>query len=335
LFALVVVAAGVDALRAAPQPYIDVWTVQQAGAEALSQLKNPYSEVHVMDTAPGPRFGQDVPYVYPPTQLYVTLPAYLLWHDVRFAMLAAVVLAGFGLRFIAARGRLSGPALLADAPALMIWLMPKLFYILEQSWIDPVQLMFIVATLAAYTAGFPWLAAVLLGVTVSAKQTMFWAFGLMAVMLVWDKKQQALAVAVAGGLVAPFVWLDFKALKHANFDFVNELPPRPDALTFTNWAAREFALPPSSKFGFALAICVAALAVWRFGRSRARVGIAIAATYAVFFAFNKWAFANYYFLLTGLCALGAALTAFADTVPRLRAADPSEVVRQTSALSPK
>jgi hypothetical protein len=38
----------------------------------------------------------------------------------------------------------------------------------------------------------------------------------------------------------------------------------------------------------------------------AKFGVALATTYTVFFVFNKWAFANYYFTLMALSALAAA-----------------------------
>jgi hypothetical protein len=42
------------------------------------------------------------------------------------------------------------------------------------------------------------------------------------------------------------------------------------------------------------------------GRPSLEFSRALVLTYFVFFFFNRWAFANYYFLLTGLAALAGA-----------------------------
>lgn len=303
-FAVAVAVAGQDVITASPKPRIDVWNVQQEGAKDLAAGYNPYDGVAVHDT--GPRIGDDVPYVYPPVQLYVTLPAYALMGDVRYTMLAAVLLAGFGMRYITGRARAGLPSIAEDAPALFLWLMPKLFFILEQAWVDPVQVMFIVFTLAAHVGNRRWLAAFLLGFVFASKQTMFWAVGLTGVVLGFDRRQWAITLAIGGALVVPFALIDFRALKHANFDFLNRLPWRPDALTFNVWYLRFFGSEMSQAVGFALAALSAVYAMVRRRGSVARLGVAIATTYAFFFTFNKWAFANYYFLISSLTALAAA-----------------------------
>jgi hypothetical protein len=303
-FALAVGVAGTDAIRASPAPRIDVWTVQQAGAAELKAGHNPYRTVSMRDT--GPRVGDDVPYVYPPVQLYVTLPAYAALGDVRYAMLAAMVLAGFAMRYITGRARAELPSIAEDAPALYLWLMPKLFFILEQAWVDPVQLMLIAFGFAAHVGKRPYLTAVLFGFVLASKQTMFWAVGLTGVLLGFDRRQWVLTAGVAAALVLPFVYLDFRALKHANFDFLTQLPSRPDALTFNSWYLRTFGSEMSKNVGFALAGLMALFAMWRMRGSAARLGLAVAATYAFFFTFNKWAFANYYFLISSLTTLAAA-----------------------------
>jgi hypothetical protein len=135
---------------------------------------------------------------------------------------------------------------------------------------------------------------------------MFWAVGLSGVLLGFDRRQWATTVAVGTALVLPFVWLDFRALKQANFDLLNNLPSRPDALTFNNWYARYLGKEMPQSVGFGLASLTAVFAMLRMRGSIARLGLAVAATYAFFFCFNKWAFANYYFLISSLTAAAAA-----------------------------
>jgi hypothetical protein len=306
LFGAALLLGGYDTIRTSPRPGIDVWTVQQEGAAHFLAGRNPYREVAVRDT--GPRTAADVPYVYPPTQLYLTAPAWKLGDDVRWTMLLAVLVTGFALRQITRRAPLSLPAILEDAPALFVWLSPKLFFILEQAWVDPVQLMLVSLTTWAHVARRPVLTAVALGVVVSAKQTMFWMIPLAGFLLWFTPRQWLIAAAVALASVLPFVVWDFPALRHANLGFLSSLPPRADGLTLVNWASRKFQVVlPGTGLAFLLALLVVGLSIWRRRESTtARFAVAALATYCAFFAFNKWAFANYYFLLMGLAALAAA-----------------------------
>ncbi len=314
-FGALVVAAGIATMRVSPTPDIDVWRVQMQGADALLAGHNPFHAVAVHDTAPGV-VRDNVPYVYPPTQIYMTLPGKLLG-DVRYSMLAALVITGACFRAIVKRARLPIPSFAADAPALFLWLSPKLFFILEQAWVDPVQLMLITLAVTAHVHKRRTLSLVLFGVVFSAKQTMFWIAPLAGFVFRWRLKEWILACAVALGMELPFILWDFKALKYANFDFLKDLPPRPDALTLTNWYQRKFGEPITGAIAFYLAGGAVAITSLRVRDSAARFGVALVTTYLFFFAFNKWAFANYYFLVGGLAALAGAL-AFHDRAPEQR-----------------
>lgn len=307
VLAAMVLIAGIDVIKSSPRPSIDVWTVQQRGAELLLEGLNPYEHVALRDTDPA-RQANDVPYVYPPLQLLLTLPAFRLWNDVRYAMLIAILITGVTLRRIVQLAERPRPSLYEDAPVLFFWLSPKLLFILEQAWIDPLQIMLISLTVTAHVSKRPILTAVLMGLTLTAKQTMFWMVGLGGVMFGFNRRQWLITVAMGAASVLPFALWDFRALKHANFDFVNALPARGDALTLTNWVWRKYAVALSPRWAFPATAVVAGLSLWKLRGSTARFGVALVFTYSVFFVINKWAFANYYFLLLGLAALAAACT---------------------------
>ncbi len=297
--------AGIDTYATSPTPRIDVWTVQQQGAAALFAGKNPFQEVHVGDT--GPRTAADVPYVYPPMQLYITAPAYKLWSDVRFAILAAAILLGYAIRALATRfGAKELPAIIEDGPALFIWCTPKFFFILEQAWVDPVQLFWCSVFILSAAYNRRWLTAVLAGLVVGAKQTMLLFAGLIGLGLRFDIKQWAVAGSVALSTFLPWMIWDFKAWKHANFDFLSALPVRPDALTYITWVRRKFNVEIPYALAFPGAFGVALLAAWKSKKTLGGLTMAAVAAMTVFFVINKWAFANYYFTLLGLSALAAA-----------------------------
>lgn len=335
-FGVVLLVSGIAVIHITPAPGIDVWTIQMKGGEVLLQGKNPYVWATVPDTDPENDFT--VPFVYPPAAAYASALGVALFKDVRYVLLGTMFGAGLALRSIARRASLRAgsasrlPSLLEDAPALFFWQTPLLLLVVELSWLDPLQVMLISAGVAAFVADKKTLAAVLLGVAVSSKQSMFWLFLLVGVVLRFDFKRWVVLSLAALLPVVPFMIWDFKALKHANFDFMSGLPPRRDALCFTNavWKATHAAFPSSS--AFLLAAVVVAVTCLRAlppsfpfvralkggeatGSSRPHESVgphrpaldfsrALVLTYFVFFYFNRWAFANYYFLLTGLAALG-------------------------------
>jgi hypothetical protein len=314
LFAAALLAAGFATIKVSPTPSIDVWTVQMHGAEALLHGHNPFTAVAVHDTAPGV-VRDNVPYVYPPTQVYLTMAGRLAG-DVRYTMLAAMLIAGICMRDIVRSAKLELPAFAEDAPVLFFWLAPKLFFILEQSWVDPVQFALIALALNAQVRGYRVLSTVLFGVVFSAKQTMFWVAPLAAFIFRWRLRDFVLAGAVAVAAILPFLIWDFKALKYANFDFLSGLPARDDALTVTNWAQRKFEITVPGSFPFLLSAVTVGLASWRMRGSAAKFGVALVTTYLFFFAFNKWAFANYYFLTSALAALAAAASCHDPRIAR-------------------
>jgi hypothetical protein len=323
-FGALLLVAGVAVIHITPVPGIDVWTIQMKGGEVLLDGKNPYVWAQVPDTDPENDFT--VPFVYPPAAAYLSAIGVAVFKDVRYVLLGTMFGAGLALRSVARRSLAKHgetlPSLLVDAPALFFWLTPLLLMVVELSWLDPLQVMLISAGVAAYVADRKTLSAVFFGVAVSSKQSMFWLFPLVGIVLRFDFKRWVALCLAALVPVLPFMIWDFKALKQANFDFMSGLPPRRDALCFTNavWKLTRATFPASSAFLLAAAVvavtCLRALPpsfplVRMFGRrqsNEARPALdfarALVLTYFVFFFFNRWAFANYYFLLTGLAALG-------------------------------
>lgn len=314
LFAVVIFAGGTDTVRTSPEPRIDAWALQRQGAQLLLKGSNPYVEVRVPDTGSGANLPY-VPYVYPPTQIYATVPAQALFGDVRFAMIAALVLTGAALRFIVRRAGRTLPAFFEDAPSLMIICMPKLWFIIEQGWIDPVQVALVSVSAAALVSRRPILTAVLFGVVLTSKQTMFWTLLAAGLTVGFTRKQWVIMAAVGAAMVAPFVLWDFAALKLALFELLSGLPNRPDGLTFNNWSHRHLGYLIPGSAGFVLAVIVLGLTKWRLAPTPANFGVALTLTYTLFFTFNRWCFANYFFTLASLAALAAALSFHATIAP--------------------
>lgn len=309
LFALGIAVAVVEVVRISPAPAIDVWTVQTNGARALLGGRNPFGEVRSVDTAPG-IVRDDVPYVYPPLHAMLTVPAELLG-DVRYTMGAALLALGWALRDIALGSRKKLSPLLVDAAPLAVWLAPKIIFIVNQSWIDPVQIALIAGSTALALRKKTWAAAVGFGLVLAAKQTMFWVAPLAYVAFpAFRPRHAAAAVALAAAFYVPFALWDWPAFLHANVGFLSKLPTRDDALSFVNWGVRALGVHIPYGIAFPLAGSVVGWVVLRRRASVQAFGVALLATYFVFFTLNKWTFANYYFSLGGMAALAAVLALY-------------------------
>jgi hypothetical protein len=307
LMTILVLVMGVVAVKASPTPRIDVWNLQQQAVDLLRHGRNPYQDLVVNDTG----WGVSLPFVYPPTVIYTGLFGKLLFGDIRYSSVAAILMTGLALRSICRRDPIAMPALGQDAPALIFWLQAKLFLVIEQAWVDVIQLGFLCAGIAVFLLRSPrWRlpGVILIGVAVSSKQTMFWFLPLFCFGLGFRRRDWIALGATMAALVAPFVLWDFRALKNATTGVHFALSPRRDALAFMAWWYLKYQHWRSTAWlAWTSALAVVGLSGWKLRRSLPGFGLAATAIYFLFFFFQKWAFANYWYFVDGLAALAAAL----------------------------
>ena len=327
--ALVALATGLGALvlLASPEPPIDVWIFQQHGSLALLSGQNPYEVLYPNIYRPGTPFlapglltpdGRSItanPYM--PLTLLVDAPSVFLG-DVRWTMLAAAAASAWLIRALG-RG-----AVAAELAGVLLLVQPLGWTVLEYSWTEPIVLatLLIVASAvrrSAERSGHDglvrdrrWLPPSLAAaVAISSKQYVaLLALPFLLVLPTRDRGRAAL-VAAAGAalLVLPFVVTNPAAFVRGVLEFQFRQPFRTDALS---WPAAIThlggpRLPSWPAFLLAGGVLWATL-----GRtvSVAQAILASASTWIVFVAFNKQAFANYYWLGVGLlCAAVAALAA--------------------------
>jgi hypothetical protein len=310
LLTVLVLFIGVESIKASPTPRIDVWQLQQKAVDLLRQRRNPYQELTIPDTG----WGIPMPFVYPPTVIYFGFFGKWLLGDIRYSNLIAIAMTGLALRAIARRARRTSdgdgglPALGEDAPGLIFWLQPKLFLVLEQAWVDVIQLGFLTAGLAVFLGRFRLVGVVLMGIALSSKQTMFWFLPLIFLFLNFRPRDWIALFATMALLVAPFVIWDFHALRAATLGVHGAIPPRRDALAFMAWWYAKYQVWRSTAvIAWGSSLAVLGLGAWRLRGSLTAFGLAATSIYFLFFFFQKWAFANYYYFVTGLAALSAAL----------------------------
>ena len=121
---------------ASPKPPIDVWHILQGSAHALLHLHNIYGHAW-----PGAE-GHLLPYL--PGAAILVAPFYLVFGDVRYGLLAALLVAAIAVA-ACGRRRVATPS---SVLSCLILLYPRVLYGIEQSWPEPLLL--------ALIAGMVW-----------------------------------------------------------------------------------------------------------------------------------------------------------------------------------
>ncbi len=311
---LAVFGAGVWVIRASPSPFIDVYVFHQTSSEALSQGRNPYElsapniygqmGYYGAELVKGDNLTIGNP--YPPLSIYLSWLGYAVGKDIRYSHLAAIVLASLLMACMSA----SRETLLA---AYIFLFTPRTFFVVEQSWTEPLVLLLSVAVLWCALKRPAWM-PVALGLLLASKQYMIF-MAPFAVLLMppgarWRDWAQflGLTVGVAFVVTAPLAFWDLPAfLWNVGLSQWYQVF-RLDALSYVAIYTRVFNQPPSQLIPF-IALGVAFLVAWRYAwRSPAGFAAALAFGLGLFFAFNKQAFCNYYFLVIGvLCSALAAM----------------------------
>jgi hypothetical protein len=125
-----------------------------------------------------------------------------------------------------------------------------------------------------------------------------------------------IAVSVAAVVTLPLALWDFRAFWQSAITLQMRQPYRPDALSFLAWwGFGKTGWTGPFWLAFAALFVAAALSLWRLPRGIAGFVMGFAFTYYCFFAFNKQAFANYYYLVLGGVCIATALTCPAGFQP--------------------
>jgi hypothetical protein len=300
-------------LQATPSPHNDVWHFQQAGCAAFLEGTSPYAasirDIYDNPAGYGPGLVQDgrvlIGFQYPPVIFWADLPFYALTGDYRYGQLAAWLVGATAL-FAAARDRFG------RAVAFLLLFHPRAFFVLEFGWPEPVVVALLGAVAYAARSGsrlMPWL----VGAFFASRQYLVIATPLALLLAPRTGGARALGgflgrAALAGAaLTLPLFALDPEAFAKCVWRVQAAMPPRPDALSFLAlYAAHHDGVFPPYGIGFVAAGAVFLAALGRGRRDFAAFAGAVTGGFAVFFAFNKFAFCNYYTTVLAAAAAAAA-----------------------------
>ncbi len=305
---------GVWVIHASPSPFIDTYVFNQTSSAALLHGQNPYElappNIYRNMGFYGAELVKDgkmtIGNPYPPLSIYLSALGFVAGGDVRYSHLLAIVIAGALIAYL-------HPGREARLAAYIFLFTPRVFFVVEQSWTEPLVLLCVVLTVFC-AVHRPTLIPLALGLLLASKQYMLLMLPLTILLIPpktpwrgWARLYGwagGLAVAVTAPLalwnVSAFLWNVGWAQWYQVF--------RLDALSYVALYARAFGQQPSQFIAF-IALLLALLFAWRYARrSPAGFVAALAWSLGVFFAFSKQAFCNYYFLIIGaLCCAFAAL----------------------------
>lgn len=298
--------AGVFGIRAYPHPTIDDWHILQGSARALSHLQNIYSQAW-----PGAE-GHLLPYL--PASAALLTPFYLVFSDVRYGLLVALVLAAAALGALR-RGARSNTVLVLSGMALCY---PWVLYGIEQSWPEPLLLALVTGMVLAVNHGRTGLAVACLAVALLTKQHVVLLVPFAAVWPAFGWRRTVTAVLIAGAVLLPWVLADPSRFWHGAVSYNLNLAPRHDSLSLFATAIRAGHTPSFALVPAALLVALV-LALWRLPRTAPGFAFGSAWLLAVFNLLNKQSFFNEWSFVIGLIVLGMATMATADRPDAIRA----------------
>jgi hypothetical protein len=316
-------------IRKSPQPEIDVFMFQRDSLDALKHGRNPYAitfkDIYTSDLpwyAPEIRKNGVVQFGYPylPLTLFLAAPGQYIAGDFRYAQLAAIVIAAALIAY-------ATPNALSFFAALIFLSMPRIFFVLGLGWTEPFSVMLLAAVIFC-AIRCPRAVPYLLGLLLASKQYLPATAPLIFLLAsrpnqFWKMLGKAILVAMIVSL--PLALWDFHAFWNSAITLQFKQPYRSDSLSFLAWyGTSDPQWTGPAWIAFVVLIAIIIRCIFRCPKSPAGFAAAISLCFLLFFAFNKQAFANYYFFVIGaLCcaisALGHYTIEYDDPPPPLAA----------------
>jgi hypothetical protein len=293
---VVVIAAGalVAGIVASPAPRNDVWFILQGSVHAILHGRNIYTQT--WRGVPPRGITNLFPYL-PATTLLVS-PFFLVFGDVRYAFVTALVLAALAVR------RLS-PGHVGLVLSGLVLLAPRLLFGVEQSWTEPLLLVLLAAMVWSVERGRPALATLWFATALATKQHLLLIVPLAAWWPAFGWRRTVVAVAAAGALTVGWFIDAPRAFVRGAISYNWHLAPRLDSLSLYTSAIRAGWTPPFVLVPASVALALAA-AVWRLPRTTSGFVLGSAWVLGLFDLLNKQTFFNEWTLVVGLVVLALA-----------------------------
>jgi hypothetical protein len=290
-----------------PYAHIDVFVTNEAACLYLSEGKNPYTQFYP-DIYAG-YMGYEPGFGYWPGYLYWATPFKYFFNDVRYASATSDVLTSVILMLIGNKLGLLRRTL---------WLLPLAWlsypvgmFVLEHAWIDP-NLIFFSAALLLCLMYERWILVGLLVGWIAGTKQYGGLVGIMTLVYVASQHREHLkrvALVAAGtfaALLGPFLWLDWRAFYDSTIGVLAKAPLRRDPMSLVALWLNTTGIEPSGTalmlFGLTVNLTSIGGTCWWLFRSRDKSLVhwagALMLCYFVFFFTGKFAYCNYYYLVS-------------------------------------
>lgn len=307
-----VAVAGVAGLHATPHPTIDDWHILQGSAKALLHGQNIYGQAW-----PGSD-GHLLPYL--PGSAVLLTPSYLLFSDVRYGLLLAMLVAAVLVaRFAGGRER---RALLVLSG--LIVLQPWVLYLVEQSWPEPLLLALVAGMVWAGLRGNGWLAVLCFAAALATKQHEVVMVPLAVLWPAFGLRRTVYSVLAAGLFIGCWVVASPHEFVQGAISYNLKLPPRHDSLSLFTTAIRTGHTPSFAVVPL-LMLVLLLLALWLLPRTATGFTLGSAWLLGMFNLLNKQSFFNEWSFVIGLIVIGLASMA----IEQRALAEPALVARLT------
>jgi hypothetical protein len=306
-FGVVVLAggAGVAGIIASPRPPIDVWYILQGSAHATLHLRNAYAHAW-----PGAQ-GHLLPYL--PGAAILVAPFYLVFGDVRYGLLAALLAAAVAVAALrnTAAGRAGTAGKTTMVLACLILIYPRALYGIEQSWPEPLLLALIAGMVWAVERRRPGVAVVCFTAALATKQHVLILVPLAAIWPAFGWRRTLTAVGAAAVIVGAWFVASPRAFVHGAITYNLNLRPRHDSLSLFATAIRAGQTPSFALVPLLMA-AVLVLGLWKLPRTTPGFVLGSAWLLGMFNLFNKQSFFNEWSLVVGLIIVGVATMSLSD-----------------------
>lgn len=279
---------------ASPRPLIDVWFVLTEGSKRMVDGGNLFTGCWPGNTDP----TTDCLYPYGPLTTVLQTPFRLLLGDVRYSYVVCLLVTA------ALLWRLAGPHVGPPLAALLL-VSPKVTFLLEQTWTEPLLLLGMAVMVTAVLSGRGALAVAGFALALACKQHVVLLIPLAACWPAFGWRRTGASVLAAGLFTLPWFLVDPDAFLE-DVLFHLDIPPRLDSLSLFA-AALEHGLEPPFVLVGSLTIATIAATSALLPRTATGFVVGCALVQYVFDLLNKQSFFNQWWFVTGLLLLAAAV----------------------------
>lgn len=292
---LLAILARIFMVLSSPNPLIDVFDLLKNGSLALWHGQNPYEQNFA------PLYGHSwTYYTYLPFSIIFVLPFTVFFSDPRIGLIFADFATTLILFWLLGKKTNEDKNLPQLIPLIYLY-NPMALYILEESYIEPILVFLLTLFLFLLSVKKEGkLAQLVLGTLLAFKQTaLVLPFFLLRSGL-FKLKDFLLPLVFSAVLILPFFFWNIKEFINDTLIVYVTFPPRHDGLTLNSLFFRVFGFDVPF-FVFPIFWALAFLIIFKFPKK----GISgflfsISLFLLTFFLFNKYAFVEFYFLVSSL-----------------------------------